>query len=257
MFTYRATVLALLVCAAAAQGKGPAHKDVPVATELTETGEKVLWAAFFGLALPTMYFAYEMFKQPEGKRRNHMITMFITLIASLAYLVMASGHGIYTREFDGRQFYFARYIDWAVTTPLMLLEICAFAGASSDTTNWLLGVDFLMIVAGLIGAFLDGDEKYYFWFFGMCMFAPILHALIKGLKESAATKSEAVQTVFKKISQLTAFTWACYPVVWLAAEGMGKISVDQETMCYTVLDLLAKSVFGMIIIGARDAVNEL
>jgi bacteriorhodopsin len=250
----RATLFLLLVCAVAAN-KVQQHKSKAVEEDpsvLSENGYKILWGAFAGLFLPTLYFCREMFKLPEGNRKYHCITMFITLIASLAYLTMASGHGVYVREFDGRQFYYARYIDWAFTTPLMLLEICAFGGASSDTTNWLLGVDFLMIIAGLIGAFLEGTDKYYFWVFGMLMFAPIIHALIAGLKESSATKSESCQKVFKQIAMLTAVTWSCYPIVWLAAEGTGSITVDQETICYTILDLLAKSVFGIIIIGARN-----
>merc|ERR1719488_194780 len=72
---------------------------------------------------------------------------------------MATGHGVYIREFDGREFFYARYVDWAFTTPLQLLDICGFAGASDDQTMWLLGVDFLMIIAGLIGAFLEARRS--------------------------------------------------------------------------------------------------
>merc|ERR1712054_164010 len=193
-------------------------------------GKKLLWVAFLGLAVPTAYFWQH---------------------------TMATGHGVYIRPFDGREFFYARYVDWAFTTPLQLLDICGFAGASGDQTMWLLGVDFLMIIAGLIGAFLEGQEKYYFWLFGMCMFMPILSALLGGLKASAATKSAAVQGVFNKIAPLTAISWAAYPVVWLAAEGSGKITADQEAMAYTILDIIAKSVFGFIIVSARDACDEL
>ena len=202
-----------------------------------------------GLAIPTVYFAYKTFALPDGQRFYHIVTTFVCMFASLAYLTMATGHGVYIRPFDGREFFYARYIDWAFTTPLQLLDICGFAGASNDQTIWLLGVDFLMIIAGLIGAFLEGQEKYYFWLFGMCMFMPILSALLGGLKASAAAKSEAVQGVFNKIAPLTAVSWAAYPVVWLAAEGSGKISADQEAMAYTILDIIAKSVFGFIIVS--------
>merc|ERR1719261_330808 len=144
-------------------------------------------------AAPAAYFWQQTMAQEDGKRKYHIVTFGITAIASLAYLTMATGHGVYIRPFDGREFFYARYIDWAFTTPLQLLDIYGFAGASNDQTLWLLGVDFLMIIAGLIGAFLEGQEKYYFWLFGMCMFMPILSALLGGLKASAATKSEAAQ----------------------------------------------------------------
>merc|ERR1711988_601478 len=150
---------------------GSAKADAP--EPLSDQGHKLLWVAFLGLAVPTAYFWQQTMAQPDGSRKYHIITFGITAIASLAYLTMATGHGVYIREFDGREFFYARYVDWAFTTPLQLLDICGFAGASNDQTLWLLGVDFLMIIAGLIGAFLEGQEKYYFWLFGMCMFMPI------------------------------------------------------------------------------------
>ena len=151
---------------------------------------------------------------------------------------------------------YAATVDWAFTTPLQLLDILGFAGAGADTTAWLLGVDFLMIIAGLIGAFIEGNEKYYFWAFGMFMFAPILYALLVGLKASAANKSAACQAVFAKISMLTAISWTAYPVVWVLAEGQETLSPDAEAIAYTTLDIIAKSVFGFLIISARDACNE-
>merc|ERR1719161_1772092 len=244
-----AIVFALLAVVAASEAKKASHHaaEDDASAPLSDMGKKLLWVAFLGLAVPTAYFWQQTMAQADGKRKYHIITFGITAIASLAYLTMATGHGVYIRPFDGREFFYARYVDWAFTTPLQLLDICGFAGASDDQTMWLLGVDFLMIIAGLIGAFLEGQEKYYFWAFGMCMFMPILSALLGGLKASAASKSEAVQGVFNKISLLTAISWAAYPIVWLAAEGSGKISADQEAMAYTIPDIIAKSVFGFIL----------
>jgi bacteriorhodopsin len=63
--------------------------------------------------------------------------------------------------------------------------------------------------------------------------------------------------LFNRVSVLTAITWSCYPIVWLAGEGHGNISVDTECICYVVLDVLAKSLFGIIIVSARDATTQL
>jgi bacteriorhodopsin len=183
---------------------------------------------------------------PESaNKKYHVFTTGICTIASLAYLTMATGHGIYTREFDGRDFFYARYIDWTFTTPLMLMDILGLAGANSDTTNLLVGCDILMIVAGLIGALLEGQEKWYFWGFGMLMFLPILSNL-NALKGPSGT-------TLNKISMLTIVGWSAYPIVWVVAEGQGRITADQEAMAYTFLDFLCKSVFGFIIISARES----
>ena len=99
-----------------------------------------------GLAIPTVYFAYKTFALPDGQRFYHIVITFVCMFASLAYLTMATGHGVYIRPFDGREFFYARYIDWAFTTPLQLTDICGFGAADSDTMAWLLGIDFLMII---------------------------------------------------------------------------------------------------------------
>ena len=151
-----------------------------------------------GLAIPTVYFAYKTFALPDGQRFYHIVTTFVCMFASLAYLTMATGHGVYIRPFDGREFFYGRYIDWFFTTPLQLLDLFGLAGASSDTQNLMVGIDILMIVAGLIGAFFEGQEKYYFWGFGMLMFLPILQQLnaCKGTCPAAtsATKSRGVRS---------------------------------------------------------------
>lgn len=261
MLRISALVVVLALANAATDALGE-NKAGHTQHNITDTGKSVLWIAFFGLFLPTIYFAFEMLRMPEGKRKFHIITFGVTAIASLAYLTMACGYGVYEvpRMIDGkieyREFFYARYVDWAFTTPLQLLDILGFAGAPDDTTLWILGVDFLMIAAGLIGAFLPTVERYYFWMFGMVMFAPILHALFSGLKPNAANKSAAVQAVFNKISLLTAISWSAYPVVWLLAEGAQKVTPDEEAVAYTVLDIIAKSVFGFLIISARDACGE-
>merc|ERR1712070_864203 len=161
------------------------------------------------------YFVYKT-PAPPAKRFYHLVTVGVTLIASLAYLTMATGHGYYMRPFDCRQFFYARYVDWAFTTPLQLIDLLGFAGATSDTTFFLLGVD---------------------------------------LKESAKGLGKDAEGVYNKISMLTAITWACYPVVWLFAEGSNKLSADTEAYAYTFLDILSKSVFGFIIISGRDALE--
>jgi bacteriorhodopsin len=231
-----------------------ASAAAPVETELSENGKKFLWVAFVGLAAPCLYFAYKTFSIEDGKRYYHIITTFICMFASLAYLTMATGHGVYTRPFDGREFFYARYIDWALTTPLQLLDLLGFAGADTDTTCFIVGIDILMIVAGLIGAFFEGQEKWAFWGFGMLMFVPIVYYLLVTLKEGAAwdAQPEWKKSLYNKISMLTAVSWACYPVVWMFAEGSNKLSADTEAVAYTILDILSKSVFGFLIVSARE-----
>ena len=59
----------------------------------------------------------------------------VCLIAACAYVAMATGQGAVLIENVGRNFYFARYIDWAFTTPLLLLTL-AMTAMHSGLRRW-------------------------------------------------------------------------------------------------------------------------
>jgi len=210
-----------------------------------------------------------------------LIAGLVTLIASLAYLTMATGNGWYIRCHDGRMFFFARYIDWVITTPLMLHALCHFGGAGSEIRNFLFFSDVVMIVAGLIASTITGAEKWVFFAFSMLAFIPVLYYICQvrdqvvdnlsyhsGTGEHvAATDANAVHRPhvwffgnYRILADLTVATWLLYPVAWILAEGTGKISVTGEAIFYAVLDFIAKGVFGWLIVNSsyfgKEGVNQ-
>merc|ERR1712070_1145129 len=215
------------------------------AEQVTDSGKDCLWVAFAGLFLPCLYFFISALRQSDGKRYYHTLSFLINAIASTAYLAMATGHGFVFVA--NRQFFYARYIDWALTTPLMLLDLAGLAGASSDTTLWLLSTDFLMIITGLIGALIGSEDSasWAFWAFGMFAFLPILYFLAVALPAPGC--SAAASSIYKKAANLT--------IVWILCEGTQTISSDGEVIFYTILDILAKSGFGFLIVSARDGLD--
>jgi len=262
----------------------------------------ILWVAFALLFLPSLFFlcrAFDVFDLTVGRtpaQIAEIITLprviagVVTLVASLAYLTMATGHG-YVVKCNGRQFYYARYVDWAITTPLMLWDLVTFGTASSTSTSgsvnltrvFLVVMDVFMIVAGLIGELIEGGERWAFFGFSMLAFIPIMWFLCKlenddGVCCGAAAGLTPESKLFQRILMITIITWSIYPIVWIlattggtsasvgapvayaAAEGgyralaeggftaVGVISVDAECWIYTVLDVIAKSVFGGVIV---------
>lgn len=228
--------------------------------EVSHVGRAALWVGFIGMFFPTLYFAAEAFRA-KASRRSYFyetLTAAITGIASVAYLTMATQQGYAGGEGEGhRQFFYARYIDWTLTTPLMLIDIACLAGASFDQQFLLVIADILMIVAGLIGANMNEGAKHeeYKWAFfalGMMFYMPIVHFLIFDLS-GARGKSASLA---RSVGCWTLVLWSAYPLVWMIAEGTGTISCDTEAIVYTILDILAKSVFGFMIVSARDAIEE-
>merc|ERR1711998_115643 len=210
----------------------------------------------------TVLFMWKGFEdiRDNGKIDNAFLTVagterivagFICGIASIAYLAMSLGHGYIVRCCDGRSFYYARYVDWALTTPLQIWELSRFAGAANLDRLFLTVIDFLMIIAGLIGALICDSEKWAFWGFGILCFLPILWFLCswdKKLDSSASDADKRGASYYRQIMNITVITWFVYPIIWIVSEGTGKISVYGETIAYTILDIISKSVFGWIIV---------
>merc|ERR1711918_158805 len=158
----------------------------------------------------------------EHYRLRRLVAGIVCFIASLAYLTMSMGYGYTVRCCDGRQFYYARYVDWTITTPLMLWEIVDYTNAPQNERIFLLAMDVLMIIGGLIGALVCGLE---------------------------AQAKEGHLRIFRSIMNLTVLSWFFYPIVWILAEGTGVLCANAEAICYTVLDIISKSVFGAIIVN--------
>ena len=128
----------------------------------------------------------------------------------------------------------------------MLLDIAGLAGSNTDTKSLLIMTDVLMILAGVIGANMNedssGDHEHYKWAFfalGLMFYMPIVSFLANDLGKGSG-KAAALG---RKVGFFTLVLWSAYPIVWVVAEGTEVISPDTEAIAYTILDVLAKSVF--------------
>jgi bacteriorhodopsin len=239
-------------------GPGPEGKlcCTEIMGSIGNLGQLALYASFLAMFISSGWFASTAWAAPIGSRLMYWVAFMTTMIASLAYLTMSVGYGYYFMAGPCRQFWYARYIDWALTTPLMLFEMCTLARASQNTVTWLCGVDFLMIVTGLIGGFVGGiyedNDRWLFFAFGILMFLPIIRALKgngglgddmdRAVKTGVATEEE--QRVLGRLCTLTLVTWCCYPAVWFLCEGTNRLTADQEMVAYGILDVLAKCMWG-------------
>ena len=56
-----------------------------------------------------------------------------------------------------RPIFYARYIDWSITTPLLLVDVLLMARLPITAAAWAVFADLAMIITGLIGAVV-GDS---------------------------------------------------------------------------------------------------
>lgn len=236
--------------------ESPESFYLPEGTEVVGPAGKIgLWIAFVCMALPMLFFWYKAYQKPVGQRKFEYLSMTINGIASLAYLTMATGYG--ASAVNGQQFFYARYVDWTLTTPLMLIDLVYLANESAytETVLHLVAIDVLMIIAGLIGALQGGQSTSWMFFaFSMVFFSLIFYVLLVD-GEFKASISQRYAEVYNRASWLTAIFWCGYPIAWVLHEGCGIINLDTAVIIYLILDTISKSVWGFIILLGRDSVD--
>jgi len=204
------------------------------------------------MAGSTLYFYMAAMKKTGDAQFFEGLTMMITGIATVAYLTMFSGVGrIYIHD---RKLFYARYIDWILTTPLMIWDILAIAGASSSEIMLTCGIDMLMIGFGVVGAATPGYKKWIFWVIACMCFMHVVGVLMKYM--SSEKYGPAAKKLYGQVAWLTIVLWTFYPIVWVLAEGGHMVSCTIEAGLYMVLDVLSKCMFGFVIVGARGALDN-
>ncbi|KAF2727360.1 family A G protein-coupled receptor-like protein [Polyplosphaeria fusca] len=204
------------------------------------------------------------FRKHRRDRIFHYITAAVVFVAAIAYFTMGSNLGFTPiavemqrsdHKVSGlyREIFYVRYIDWFITTPLLLMDLLLTAGMPWPTILWVILVDWIMIVTGLVGALVQSSYKWGFYVFGCAALAYILYQLVWEARRHSIPIGLDVKRVFFQCGTLTAVLWLLYPIAWGVCEGGNVISPDSEAVFYGILDLLAKPVFGALLIwGHRN-----
>jgi len=186
---------------------------------------------------------------------NYLTTAVVT-IAALAYLTMALG-GTQVSVAGGRPFLWIRYADWVLTTPLLLLDLGLLAGAPLVDIGWVVFMDVIMVVAGVAGVLSTGTGAAWPLFtFGCFAFFPVLYALVVTFSAAAKARGPKTASLYSKLAVLMAVTWTAYPVIWVVAEGAQLATPDAETVAYAIFDVIAKCVFGIILVLGHGAIED-
>lgn len=81
----------------------------------------------------------------------------------------------------------------------------------------------------------------------------IVYQLAWSARLHARGRGDDVGRTFLICGSLTAVLWTLYPIAWGVSEGGNWIAPDSEAIFYSILDVLAKPVFGALLIwGHRN-----
>ncbi len=218
-----------------------------------DAGHVWLWIGFWGMAAG--FVAISVWGQPRSGALSgsHVAHSFVPAIAAGFYLLMALGQGALTLEGGSRVFYFARYLDWSLTTPLLLIGL-AFTAMGTLRGNSALvaaavGADIMMIVTGLFsGASPTGSTAKWAWYLISCgAFVAVYYVLWVPMLRLARARSAEVGRIYMRNAAILSVLWLLYPVVFLlGSEGYGVLAPALVLAAFTILDLLAKVAYGLL-----------
>lgn len=209
----------------------------------------------------TAFFWLQRSQVAPAYRTALTIGGIVTAVALYHYFrILESWDGAFTVrdgaiETTGKDFNDAyRYVDWLLTVPLLLVELILVMRLTRGETiskGLRLGAAAaLMIVLGYPGEVTDDNTvRLVFWAIAMVPFLYIVYELFVGLRESLARQPEGARKLVNAARWLTVATWAFYPVVFLLpVVGLtGGSAVAAVQIGYTIADILAKAVFGVLI----------
>ena len=150
-----------------------------------------------------------------------------------------------------------RYVDWFLTVPLLLVETVAVLALARAAQTSLL-VKLVPAAAAMIALGYPGDarldvfglEPSVWGLLSTIPFLYILYVLFVELGKSLDRQSEAVQRKIKELRLLLLATWGVYPIAFIAnmnATGFDEASFVLRETGYTIADILAKCLFGLVI----------
>lgn len=225
---------------------------------ITDRGSKWLWAVCAIMGVASLAFMGMSFMRPRPRRIWNYLTATICFISAISYFSMASHLGwtpidVQFNRADrlvagrNREIYYVRYIDWFVTTPLILLTICLTAALPWHTIMVTLLLGVVMVVTGLAGALTRTSYKWGFFTFACIAMIAVFYKLLAVGTKHAAPLGADVKKAYTALAAFTVLIWSMYPIAWGLSEGGNVIAPDSEMIFYGILDLLSKVVFGLLV----------
>merc|ERR1740123_2294267 len=196
----------------------------------------VLWLGAGAMALTALFCFSRALQRKPSQRKFEAYCFFIAFIGTISYLSLATGYGFI--DFKGERIPYARYLDWAITTPMILWTLLQLCG--SPDYEMVLGCGVTMIVLEFIASLLLTQGSRWI-FFGLSIFclAYICSVLSSNLRARRFGKEASV--LYATCAWVTLLSWSVYPVTWILYNGLGAIGNSTTALLYLISDLLAKA----------------
>lgn len=218
---------------------------------------------FVAMAAGTLYFVLERGDIKPEHRITATYAGLITFIAAVMYWIMTGFVGFFDQASAGTAEIQAtmpiRYIDWLLTTPLLLVEfglIVAIAGAATKGfVTRIVVADIIMIVTGYLGE-VGEPLSAGNWFFFIVSSLAWLYIVWAIFQVKLDGMPEYAKNAVKIMRRFVLLGWAIYPIGTATEEFMTiagadiSMAVAVAAIIYVIADVLNKVGFGMVAVAA-------
>ncbi len=214
----------------------------------------LFWLACVCMGAATLFFFLERSNVPVKYRTTLTVSGLITGIACFHYFKMAeiyAGGGFPTEY---------RYIDWIVTTPLMLIKFPLLLGLGAKGKKLftqLVVLDVFMIVTAYIAEVSAiGSGTWWTFFLVACVAELLIVAtLYVQMRESLLDAPQPIAKAIRLMRTFILIGWAIYPIGFLMAL-TGESGGALREMFYNVADVINKVGFGLVAYNGIKAIAE-
>ena len=173
---------------------------------------------------------------------------------------------------EGRDNAGYRYADWLLTVPLLLAELVIVSGVAKDKranlTARLVAAALLMVALGYPGEVADpgSSAKFIFGVLSTIPFLYILYVLFVELGKAAGQQREGTAKKLMWLRILIIAIWGVYPIAYILGDpdsalsnALGISAASAFVLIqvgYSIADILAKPVYGLIIYSIAKSRSE-
>jgi len=238
----------------------------PLFEHITSFGQKTLWVGFVLMLLSAITFIVLSWRVAIPKRLFYQLTTFAAVISTFSYYAMATHSGwnfhhvLETNEHKHdipdthqhvlRQVFWARFIDWLFTTPLILFNLGALSGVSGSNLANIIVANVATTLTGLFATYGHGKSKWGWYAMSWLAFLTVVWNLTTNARVSA--QKRGVAQVYSPLALYTTLIWTVYLVIWGFADISRVLSPNHEAVAYLILDFFAKPVFGFWLITSHQ-----
>ena len=225
-----------------------------------DTTDVLLHWAYVAVMFVSAVIILSMARKPKGvPQYKYLIHTFVVVWSGLAYSAIAFGQG--TVEIGGETVYFARYLDWVVSTPLLLLSLVLTGKYTlkleGSITAGLLGSQVIMVLTGLIGD-LSPEANRWYWYIAGCVALLVVYRLMwKELYEKAKIQGPELTAAYKGSAVFLSVQWLLYPLVWaLGTPGLALFGPLLTSVLFIILPIVSKAGFAFYNLGKLRALPD-